>query len=356
MDDAVGEPPLRAAQRADLRRPRRGPDDPHRRRGAAGHHRRHDRAGGGLHQHPVPPAGRARRSSPRTGTPRRPSPASRSRSAPTRRSSSAGSCGARPASRSSSRPPTPGPRRSRRRGYARGCGSANAGSPSVFDLFEENVRYFPALLPICDAGGPGRDPGGRRHPGPGRAAPAQRHHLPVEPADLRRRAQPAAPAGGEPGAARRPDRAWTPSPTARSTSARPHARRVGPSTVVADVVQRRRGELPRAAPGTASTRRCSGRAWATCRSPSWCCAGCCRWPTRAWTAGASPRPTATGCMKIIEQRCLTRPQRRDLAGRHAATTSRTGPTWTGARRCARCVKRYVPLMHSNDPVHEWPLP
>src|SRR4029450_1739929 len=22
--------------------------------------------------------------------------------------------------------------------------------PSIFDLFEENVRYFPALLPVCD--------------------------------------------------------------------------------------------------------------------------------------------------------------------------------------------------------------
>jgi hypothetical protein len=36
------------------------------------------------------------------------------------------------------------------RGCGPGCGSASAGSPSVFDLFEENIRYFPALLPICE--------------------------------------------------------------------------------------------------------------------------------------------------------------------------------------------------------------
>ena len=35
---------------------------------------------------------------------------------------------------------------------------------SIFDLFEENVRYFPALLPLCDAGGPGRGLRARRRP------------------------------------------------------------------------------------------------------------------------------------------------------------------------------------------------
>ena len=27
---------------------------------------------------------------------------------------------------------------------------------SIFDLFEENVRYFPALLPLCDDEDPSR--------------------------------------------------------------------------------------------------------------------------------------------------------------------------------------------------------
>ena len=58
---------------------------------------------------------------------------------------------------------------------------------SVFDLFEENVRYFPALLPITDDEDPlevleaGGTPAARR------AAAAQRHDLPLEPAGLRHR-------------------------------------------------------------------------------------------------------------------------------------------------------------------------
>ena len=51
----------------------------------------------------------ARRPLPRTGTPLRPCQACRSRWPPTRRSCSGGSCGTRPGSRCSSRPPTPGP-------------------------------------------------------------------------------------------------------------------------------------------------------------------------------------------------------------------------------------------------------
>ena len=63
-----------------------------------------------------------------TGTPPRRSPACSSRSARTRRSSSARSCGRRRGSRCSSRPPTRARRSSRRRACARACGSASAGS------------------------------------------------------------------------------------------------------------------------------------------------------------------------------------------------------------------------------------
>ena len=70
----------------------------------------------------------ARTTSRRTGTPPRRSAASSSRSAPTRRTCSASSCGRRPGSRSSSRPPTPAARSSRSRACGRGCGSASAGS------------------------------------------------------------------------------------------------------------------------------------------------------------------------------------------------------------------------------------
>ena len=53
---------------------------------------------------------------------------------------------------------------------------------SIFDLFEENVRYFPALLPLCDDEDPvavlerGDTPTLRRAQAP------QRHRLPLEPA------------------------------------------------------------------------------------------------------------------------------------------------------------------------------
>ena len=88
-----------------------------------------DRAGGGLHQHPVPRADLAR---PVRGVLER-LPGDRGRpgggGARTRRTCWARSCGARPGSRSSSRRPTPAARSSRRRASGRGCGSASAGSP-----------------------------------------------------------------------------------------------------------------------------------------------------------------------------------------------------------------------------------
>ena len=52
------QPALRAAQRADLRRPRRGPAHRDRRRRAAVDLRRHDPARGGVHERPAAPAGR----------------------------------------------------------------------------------------------------------------------------------------------------------------------------------------------------------------------------------------------------------------------------------------------------------
>jgi hypothetical protein len=55
---------------------------------------------------------------------------------------------------------------------------------SIFDLFEENVSYFSALLPGLRRRGP---VGGARswpHATVARADPPQRHHLPLEPAHL----------------------------------------------------------------------------------------------------------------------------------------------------------------------------
>ena len=80
---------------------------------------------------------------------------------------------------------------------------------SVFDLFEENVRYFPALLPITDDEDPLEvlEAGGT--PDAGRAAAAQRHDLPLEPPGLRHRRGSPAPAGREPRPGRRARRSPT---------------------------------------------------------------------------------------------------------------------------------------------------
>ncbi|CAM5601407.1 hypothetical protein SGRIM128S_06435 [Streptomyces griseomycini] len=69
---------------------------------------------------------------------------------------------ARVDARCSSSPPTPARPEFRPRGCGRAPGSGSGGVTSAFDLFEENLRYFPALLPICDDEDPLEvlDPGG----------------------------------------------------------------------------------------------------------------------------------------------------------------------------------------------------
>ena len=66
---------------------------------------------------------------------------------------------------------------------------------SVFDLFEENIQYFPGAA--ADLRGRGSAGGARpgRVPSAGGDEPAQRDDLPVEPARLRCRRRQAAPAG-----------------------------------------------------------------------------------------------------------------------------------------------------------------
>ena len=127
-DDAVGEPALPAAQRPDLRGPRRGPRDHIRGVDRLRRHGRLDHARGGLHLDAAAPAGQPRGLRDvlerLAGDRRHPA----RRRARTRRSCSARSCGPRPGSRCSSRRPTPAARSSRRRASGRGSGSASDGS------------------------------------------------------------------------------------------------------------------------------------------------------------------------------------------------------------------------------------
>ncbi len=74
---------------------------------------------------------------------------------------------------------------------------------SVFDLFEENIQFFPALLPICEDEDPHAMLDHGDCPQLAEMTPAQRHRLPLEPPRVRGGRRPAAPAGGEQGAASR---------------------------------------------------------------------------------------------------------------------------------------------------------
>jgi hypothetical protein len=140
---------------------------------------------------------------------------------------------------------------------------------SVFDLFEENIRYFPALLPLCEDEDPLAvlDGGG----------------IP-ELAEMWRTVS--CPPG------RRSRTSW---PTRRSTtgSSGPWPTRSGRSGPRCR--SRPRPRTCRRARGRAWTPGCTGPGWVRCPWPSWCCAACCRWPARACPGGASiPAPPA-GC-------------------------------------------------------------
>ena len=205
---------------------------------------------------------------------------------------------------------------------------------SVFDLFEENTRYFPALLPICDDDDPVAQLDARRDADAGRAVAAQRHGLPVEPADLRRRRRPPAPAGGEPRAASRADGRRRRGQRGVLLRAGARAGRAGAADLVADVVLRGGGEPAQRAPATASTRCCTGRHWARSPPPSWCCAGCCRWRTRGLDAWGVDRPCATGCS--ASSRGAARPASTVPCGRSTSSTICRPPGPTGRRPCTGC--------------------
>ena len=163
---------------------------------------------------------------------------------------------------------------------------------SIFDLFEENVRYFPALLPelydeepeeVFERGEVPELKELRLHNGtvyrwnrPIYDIVGGRPHLRVE-----NRVLPAGPSIADVMAnaafyygtmrvlAEEDRPVWTrmASPRPSRTSRRAHA--------------------------SASTPAPTGPGWATCRPPSSSCAACSRWPTRASSAGASRRRCAT---------------------------------------------------------------
>ena len=266
-----------------------------RRAGAAGHDGRLDRPRGRLHQHPVPRADLAR---PVRGVLERLAGdrrRSRSRSARTRRTCSAASCGARPGSRCSSRRPTPAARSSRRRACGRGSGSASAGSPRSSTC---SRRTCATSRRCC------RSSRTRTRSRSSRRA-ARRSCTSCGCTTARSTAG--------------TGRSTTSSTGSRTCGSRTACLGAGPTVVdlvanaafyfglvrapgreraaavVPDVVLARPRRTSTPPPSTASTPRSTGRASARCGPPSSSCAGCCRWPTQGLAAWGVPAEESTGC-------------------------------------------------------------
>ena len=221
---------------------------------------------------------------------------------------------------------------------------------SIFDLFEENVRFFPSLLPVVEDEEPGGGHRARRHAAAAGAAAAQRHDLPLEPPDLRRRPGPPAPAGREPRAPGRPDggrHAGQRRPLLRAR-ARPGRRR--PAAVDADVVLGRRGELPRGRARRHRRPRVLARHRRGAGRRSSCCASCSRWRTTGSSAGASTPPTATACSASWNA-AASRNVTARMDGRHLPRLYDRLDRFDALREMT---VRYREHMHSNEPVHTWP--
>ena len=167
---------------------------------------------------------------------------------------------------------------------------------SVFDLFEENVRYFPALLPICSDEDPVEVLAGGGVP--------ELAELRLHNGTVYRWNRPVydvvgglpAPAGGEPGAAGRPDGGRHAGQRARSTTGwsgcwprrsgrcGPRCRSARPRrTSTTGARQGIEARTVLAGPGRGAGHR-AGAAPAAADGR-----------TTGWTAGASTRACATGC-------------------------------------------------------------
>ena len=325
-----------------------------RRRRAAAGDRRHDRARGRLHQRRSSTC----RSRPATfaallergpGDRRRPGRARRELAVPVRPGAVARDPD--PAVRAGHRHPAA--RRSRPRAYGRGCGSANAGSPRCSTCSRRTSRYFPALLPIIDDEDPAEvlDRGDTPDLGELRLhnGTIYRWNRPVyDVVDGR-----PAPAGGEPGAAGRPDGRRHRSPTAPSTSdwSGRWPRTNGRSGRRCRSARPRRTSTPAARHGidaqvfwpglgtVPATELVLQRLLPLARRG-----------LDAWGVDAAVRDRLLG---IIEQRCLT-----DRNGASWQAESSTDCIQGIARTAGRVARDAAALprhMHENTPVHEWPV-
>ena len=222
---------------------------------------------------------------------------------------------------------------------------------SIFDLFEENVRYFPSLLPVSRTRTRSRCSSAATRRGC-RSCGCTTARSTAGTARSTTSCAAARTCAWRTACCRPARRSSTRSPTPPSTTGSCACW----STTTGRSGRRCRSRPPRRtstrARATASTRASTGRASARCRRPSSCCAGCCRWPTRASTAGASTPPTRDRLLGIIERRCV---ERRNGASWQAATFHRLYERLDRADALREMTVRYREHMHSNEPVHTWPL-
>ena len=297
-----------AARGEDLR-------DQHRRRRAARDPRRHDRPRGRVHERPAAPDGRPGARSARTGTRRRRSPGvqlaiganspfffGRELWRETRIALFEQTTDTRP-------------EELKAQGVRPRVWFGERWITSIFDLFEENVRYFPALLPVVEDEDPVAvlESGGapqlqelRLHNGT-----IYRWNRPIYDVVAR----PPAPARREPRAAGRADDRRHARQRRLLLRARARAGRGRPPGLDRRCRSRRPSENFYAGARDGHRRaRCTGRASARRRRPSSCCAGCCRWPATGLARWGVDAADADRLLEIIERRCVDAGQRRLLAG------------------------------------------
>ena len=205
---------------------------------------------------------------------------------------------------------------------------------SVFDLFEENIRYFPALLPICED----EDPLAVLD----RGATPQLAEMSLHNGTIYRWNRPVygvvggrpAPAGGEPGAAGRPHDRRRGGQRGVLLRPGPVAGRGAAADLDPDVLHHRgrepaRGRAQR--PGRAAVLAGRRRHAGVRADPAP--------PAAAGPRGARPlgrgrgrgRPAARHHRAALPDRA----DRRRLADGHGGRTHRKRAAWTAARRCAR---------------------
>ena len=348
---AQREPPLRAAQRADLRRPRRGPAPRDRRRRAAQRLRRLDRPRGRVHERaaaPARPSRRLRRALERgPGDRRHPARGRRELAVLLRQGAVAGDA-----------------HRAVRAGDGHAAGGAQGAGRAPARVVRRaldhvDLRPVRGERPLL----PGAAPAVRRR-GPGRGARARRH------ADARASSSSTtAPSTAGTGRSTRSCAgartcAWRTAccrPARRSSTCSP----TPPSTTgscarwwrASGRSGRRCPSPPRRttctrARATASTRASTGPASATSRSPSSCCAACSRSRTRGSRSYGIDPHARDRLLGIIERRCVEEANGASWQSRtFRRLYEQDGRDRLDALR--EMTVRYRDNMHSNEPAHTW---